>query len=221
MSDPTKEPVANKTLTIDLSEEYKIKIEEPEELEKSFFADIYKNAANAVREIIIQTEKKIEDINDPFLNQHQDYNNIIAFCGERGTGKSSAMISFAQSLLKIDSKEASEFYGNDQLVTKRRYQTLKVIDPSLFEEDENIFEVILAQLFSSFEIVLKGKEKDSDIDQKRKLLEQFEIVYENLQTIKKNGQKYDGEALETLSKLACGANLRENFKELVSRYLRF
>lgn len=221
MTDPINTSEATKTLIIDLSEEYKIKIEKPSELKDSFFKDIYKKAAGAVTDIITQTEKKIDGVKDPFLNEQQDYNNIIAFCGERGTGKSSAMISFAQSLLKIDTKEATEFYGNEQEITKRRYETLKVIDPSLFEEDENIFEVILAQLFSSFETVLKGKEKDNDIDQKRKLLEQFEKVYENLQTIKKNGQKYDGEALETLSKLACGANLRENFKELVNRYLKF
>lgn len=208
------------TLTIDLSEEYKIKIEEPKDLERSFFKDIYQLAAKAVDDIITQTEKNTTgtDKNDPFQNEKQDYNNIIAFCGERGTGKSSAMISFAQSLLKLN--ESKDFYTDKELITKN-FHTIQVIDPSLFEEHENIFEVILAQLFSSFEKELNKKEKDSKLNAKRELLEQFEKVYENLQTIKKNGQKYDGEALETLNKLACGANLRQNFKELVKRYLDF
>lgn len=209
-----------KTLTIDLSEEYKIKIEEPQDIGNSFFKEIYKQAANAVDDIIVQTEKsdKNKDQNDPFLNEKQDYNNIIAFCGERGTGKSSAMITFAQSLLKLN--DSKDFYAGKNLITKN-FHTIQVIDPSLFEEHENIFEVILAQLFSSFEKELNKKEKESELNTKRELLEQFEKVYENLQTIRKNGQKYDGEALETLNKLACGANLRQNFKELVRLYLKF
>lgn len=209
-------------LIIDLSQEYKIKIENPEDLERSFFRDIYLNGADVVDSIIEQPERGPKlDKNDPFLNEKQDYNNIIAFCGERGTGKSSAMISFAQSLLRLkDSRESQMFYKGKKLVTKD-FRTIQVIDPSLFEEHENIFEVILAQLFSSFEKELSKKDKGSDVTAKRELLEQFEKVYENLQTIRKDGQKYDGEALETLDKLACGANLRQNFKELVKRYLDF
>jgi len=209
----------SKTLTIDLSEEYKIKIEDPNKLKGSFFEEIYLKAADAVDDIIEQTDSnKKMDKNDPFLNEKQDYNNIIAFCGERGTGKSSAMISFAQSLLKLN--DSKVFYTGKNLISKN-FHTIKVIDPSLFEEHENIFEVILAQLFSSFEKELNKKEKESELNAKRELLEQFEKVYENLQTIRKDGQKYDGEALETLNKLACGANLRQNFKELVRLYLNF
>ncbi len=209
-----------KILTIDLSEEYKIKIEDPDKLKGSFFEAIYLKAADAVDDIIVQTEKsdKNKDQNDPFLNEKHDYNNIIAFCGERGTGKSSAMISFAQSLLNLN--DSKLFYNGKNLISKN-FHTIKVIDPSLFEEHENIFEVILAQLFSSFEKELNKKEKESELNSKRELLEQFEKVYENLQTIRKDGQKYDGEALETLNKLACGANLRQNFKELVKLYLKF
>ena len=146
-----------KILTIDLSEEYKIKIENPDRLKGSFFEDIYIKAADAVEDIIEQTEKsnKKSDQNDPFLNEKQDYNNIIAFCGERGTGKSSAMISFAQSLLRLN--DSKDFYVGKNLRSKN-FHTIKVIDPSLFEEHENIFEVILAQLFSSFEKELNKKE---------------------------------------------------------------
>ena len=225
MIDPINALEAGKTLTIDLNEEYKIKIEKPSELSDSFFKDIYKKAAGAVIDIIAQTEKNDPknnselDVNDPFYNEKQDYNNIIAFCGERGTGKSSAMITFAQSLIKI--KETKEFYDKTEKLRDKKFETINVIDPSLFEEDENIFEVILAQLFSRFEKELENKEQNKDIDNKRKLLEKFEKVYENLQTIKKDGQKYDGEALETLSKLACGANLRNNFKDLVKLLLDF
>lgn len=210
----------NKTLIIDLTEEYKIKIEEPGNLCGSFFEDVYTKAADAVIDIIEQTEinKKISE-KELFYNEKQDYNNIIAFCGERGTGKSSAMITFAQSLIQIE--KTDKIYDKTSKLTENKFESINVIDPSLFEEGENIFEVILAQIFSRFEMELEAKGQDKDIDKKRKLLEKFEEVYENLQTIKKDGQKYDGEALETLSKLACGTNLRNNFKDLVKLFLDF
>ncbi len=217
--------MSENVLTIDLNEEYKIKIEEPKDLSNSFFKDIYIRAAKATADILKQSEDNLVKAKEEkfFINQHQEYNNIIAFCGERGTGKSSAMISFAKGLLNIDDKSFlhSESKNPEIDLSKFSFKTIDVIDPSLFEKGENIFEVILAQLFSSFEKEIKKNDTKKDINDKRKVLELFENVYENLQTIKKNGQKYDGEALETLSKLACGANLRENFKELVNKYLEF
>lgn len=47
------------TLVIDLSEEYKIKIEDPDKLKGSFFEEIYLKAADAVDDIIGQTEKTL------------------------------------------------------------------------------------------------------------------------------------------------------------------
>jgi DNA polymerase III delta prime subunit len=211
-------------LEIDLNEEYKIKIEEPNELGKSYFNEIYEKAGRAASEILKKSEisKKLKP-NDPFIKQEQEYNNIIAFCGERGTGKSSAMITFAKSLVNIEdanyeSNKKKPFYDED--LYKIQFESLSVIDPTIFEEKENIFEVVLAQLFSSFEKEL-NKNNKHEIEDKRKVLELFQKVYDNLKTVQKNGEKYNGEALETLSKLSCGANLRSTFSELVSSYLSF
>jgi len=209
------------TLIIDLNEEYKIKIEEPSELKGSYFEDIYQRAAKATADIIAKSEKVNEDKDDknPFKHQVEEYNNIIAFCGERGTGKSSAMITFAQSLIKLN--ETNDFYSKSPLLNGFKYFSTEVIDPSMFEEKENIFEVVLAQLFSSFEKELNNREKKQNIEKKRKVLELFQKVYDDLKTVQKNGEKYNGEALETLVRLSCGANLRSNFKDLVQHYLDF
>ncbi len=211
-------------LEVNLNEEFKIKIEEGDKLQSSFFKTVYERARKATNDILRQSEINLNQLEEArqkgknlaFLDKDLESNNIITFCGERGTGKSSAMISFAQALL-----EKNRWITNEGILAKYSFHAIEVIDPSLFEKEENIFEVILAQLFSSFEKELNDSEKNRDLKDKRSVLKLFEKVYGNLRTIKKNGVKYDGEALETLSQLACGANLRNNFKELVEKYLEF
>lgn len=219
--------MSENTLTIDLNEEYKIKIEDADKLSLSYFKKIYEKAGKAAEDILRKSkdsdnncEKRRKGCEEPilFARQKEEYNNIIAFCGERGTGKSSAMITFAQSLVEI--KKTNEFYDKTGQLKDYSFHYLDVIDPSMFEDNEHVFEVILSQLFSSFTKEL-NKNKETDHDKKREVLELFQQVYENLKTVQKNGDKYNGEALETLSKLACGANLRNNFSSLVQKYLDF
>jgi len=215
-----KQDRKGRVLEIDLNEEYKVKVEKPYELTESYFEKIYKKAGKAVSDILVKSEEaKKLDRNSPFSKHEQEYNNIISFCGERGTGKSSAMISFASSLLNFS--ETGEFYKDFSILRNYKYYPISTIDPSMFEEKENIFEVVLAQLFSSFEKELNKTEKKNDLEAKREVLDLFQKVFENLKTVQKNGEKYDGEALETLSKLSCGANLRQNFSKLVLKFLEF
>jgi len=211
------------TLTIDLNEEYKIKIEEPSKLSDSYFKDIYQRAAKATADILKKSEDADKIKDNPFKRQGEEYNNIIAFCGERGTGKSSAMITFAQALLNIEEADLIKKLDvtDKYKLSSYKYFSTEVIDPSMFEEKENIFEVVLAQLFSAFSKKLNDKNSNTNHEQKRKVLEAFQTVYDDLKTVQKNGEKYNGEALETLAKLSCGANLRSNFKDLVQHYLDF
>jgi hypothetical protein len=210
--------MSEKTLTIDLNEEYKIKREEPTDFKTSFFRDVYERAAKATADIIEQTSKLV-DTKDAFQKERQEYNNIIAFTGDRGVGKTSAMVNYAQYLIKHQAQECknrSDFFFDFK---NTKFIGLPTIDPSLFEKDENIMEVMLAQMFSKFEDLIQQNASNIDLNTKRKILEQFEKVYENLQTIKKETKNYDGEAIETLSKMAGSTKLRENFRKLVLEYI--
>ncbi|MGV4438887.1 hypothetical protein ACQ1PL_05225 [Ornithobacterium rhinotracheale] len=86
----------NSTLFINLNEDFKIKIEKGIHFKKSIFKDIYKEALKNVAEIVEQAKDNEE---------HDDYNNIIAFTGERGKGKSSSMISFRNALVNENNSE--------------------------------------------------------------------------------------------------------------------
>lgn len=211
------------TLTINLNEEYKIKIEKGYEFHQSIFKDVYINAAKNVVEIINQSEIK---------SDYDDFNNIISFVGERGKGKSSSMISFRDALINNQSPEHKGFFDANKLdneslnkgfeiLRNKSFAEIDIIDPSLFKGSESLFEIILAKMFSKFQKEIKKSTSSLSDDTRRTIIKLFQNVFENLQIINSDRKDlYKQESIEALSKLATSSNLRECFKELVSKYLK-
>ncbi|SCJ45182.1 Uncharacterised protein [uncultured Eubacterium sp.] len=91
-------------LKINKGEEFKIAIKDIKDGDTIFY-DQYKQALRML-ETIVKTshtiqEKEQKDKEENKNWQSEDYeNNIIAFCGERGEGKSSAMCTFIKSLIR-------------------------------------------------------------------------------------------------------------------------
>ena len=130
------------TLIINLNEEYKIKIEEGNDFNTSIFKEVYEAALKNIEEIVEQSSKN---------NTYDDFNNIIAFTGERGKGKSSSMISFRDALVgKRDDKHKS-FFSTSSLLSNTQFATIDIVDPSLFRGGESLFEIVLAQMFDKFQ----------------------------------------------------------------------
>ncbi|MBU3012266.1 hypothetical protein KO506_12690 [Polaribacter vadi] len=200
-------------LEINIGEEYKIKIEKTEDFEKSIFKEVYTQATKNVEEIILQANT----VSSTKSISNDDYNNVIAFTGERGTGKSSSMISFADALKNKKSKDT--FWSATPNLEKAKIKSLDIIDPSLFRNEDKLFEIIISKMFSKFQKKLK-KENTIKNDRKRDLIKQFQKVFNNLKVVH-NGKSdvYEKEAIEALSDLAFGTNLKENFKKLVDEYL--
>jgi hypothetical protein len=213
----------NKEIGIDLSSEYKIRIEDVNNFETSIFSDVYKSARENVLEILKHT-------NDS-KNSYDSYNNIIAFTGERGKGKSSAMISFLEALKQVRGKIEindflSPFFNKNTEKPKYNFVDLDVIDPSLFRGNETLFEIVLAKMFSKFkqEIEPNNNYQNNTItdEERRQLVKLFQNVFENLKYTNGNykDELYKQEALDALIKLSASSNLRESFKALVSTYLK-
>lgn len=211
------------TLTINLNEEYRIKIENGNDFHTSIFEDVYINTAKNVVEIIKQSEGN---------NDYDDFNNIIAFTGERGKGKSSSMISFRNALINnrnenkhkdfFDAKNLEDKSLNStfEILRNKKFAEIDIIDPSLFKGNESLFEIILAKMFSKFQEKLKEKDSDISEDVRRSLISNFQKVFENLQIINSDRKElYKFETIEALSKLATSSNLRDCFKDLVTKYL--
>ena len=102
--------------------------------EEELFHGAFLQANKALDEIIAATKRYNDDDKD---NQYDKLycfeNNIIAFCGKRGQGKTSAMISFAKNL--NENKRDNKFL------------ILPTIDPTMLEAKDSILNVILSRLF--------------------------------------------------------------------------
>jgi hypothetical protein len=198
-------------LNIKSHEHLKIKIEEPLNFNKSIFKDVYSKASDALENHL--------NISNELSNLYEEpNNNVIAFNGERGTGKSSTMLSFARSL----TNKSHGFYkdnGYDK-IERTKFYVLDVVDPSLFKGDDKLFESIISKIYLTFQTNI-NENKELKLEEKRNLISLFQVVFENLRTI--HGGKsevYHKEAIEALSDLANGSNLKKNFENLIKTFLQ-
>lgn len=206
----------NTTIEINLNEEYKIKIEKGNDFYKSIFKEVYESASRNVIEIVKQSDEQKN-------SKYDDFNNIIAFTGERGKGKSSSMISFLDALIGKELNQHKDFFNSEdyKYLNNKSFATIDIIDPSLFRGEESLFEIILAKMFQKFQNELKNNKTIISQDEKRELIQYFQNVFENLQIINSDRKElYKKESIESLSKLATSSNLRDCFKDLVFCYLK-
>ena len=102
----------NKVIRIFKGDEYRPKIEK-EFRKDDFFAEVYERAYSILKEIQEEMHaRRLENGEEQHfaLEEGSVGNNIIAFCGRRGQGKSSAMQSFARTL---DNMSQWKTFGNE------------------------------------------------------------------------------------------------------------
>lgn len=205
-----------KTLKIKIGEEYKAKVETVGEFKDSMFKDVYEKAFDCIGSILADSSKE---------DSYEKYNNIVSFVGERGTGKTSAMLSVSGALKnEYPTEFKKEIFKGLKSDDKPKYtfNEIGIIDPSHFNENSNILEIILAKMFKKFKNKVEEKNNNNvDHDDKRKLIKAFEEVFENLKTIQNPKGIYDGESLDALLKMSASTDLKENMTNLVKKYLKF
>lgn len=204
-----------KPIFININDEYKIKIESVDEFEGSIFKDVYKNATKKICDIISQTNN---------VDEFDSYNNILAFTGERGKGKSSSMISFRNALIgiNINKNNNSIFFNKSEYknIMLHNFIGIDIIDPSLFRGNESLFEIVVAKMFSNFQKLLKNEKNDISEETRRELIKIFQVVFDNLKIINSNKKNiYNLDSIEALSSLAYGSNLRNSFGILIEKYI--
>lgn len=209
-------------LKIKLGEEYRAKVESVGEFESSIFEDVYRKAFSNVAEIINNEPKTEKDKKKIYEN----YNNIIAFVGERGTGKTSAMLSVSGALKKVDGEKLTEKYDfkvekDDRKISDYKYEEVGIIDPSLLTENSNIMEIIIAKMFSNFKKKVETKNHEVEHSDKRNLISAFEKVFGELKTINGGNDIFKADALDALLKLSATVDLKDSLSELVKCYLEF
>lgn len=183
------------------------------------FLPQYKLAARCAEEIVRFNSQAIES--------EECLNNIIAFTGDRGQGKTSAMLTFTGEL--IHKKDKSDI-GFGEKTQSCQFYELELIDPSTFEDMHNVVEVVVTKMYNAYMEAWHGRKKSSSAETYQEphhdILKSFQAVYEGLSLVR-NPRKFDDLEQDyegTIAKIARAgdsAKLKKNMKRLVDQYLGF
>ena len=205
-----------KKITVKVNEEFRIKMI-TDFTQNEFFYNAFVKAKNELECIVKDTTTYHDSPNDTMFDFS---NNIIAFSGDRGQGKSSAMLSFSNVLSNCKSSSSKDFLG--ELLSKNNYIVLDRIDPTKFENNDNILLIILAKIFNKFCDLWKNSDKTNMV-QYSNLLEQFQLCYDEIMTIK-NIEEHEyaiGNALEKLGRIGDSGNLKKDLWKLLQDFFAF
>lgn len=231
MTDFTKEEAV-----LELEKICNIKYEPVEKFETSVLHDTYNAAFSVTKEIVdenISLTKMNYNQNSTGTNRRnsEQIYNIIFFTGDRGTGKTSAMLSYMEFLkdyhrIKIRENVPEELnFGENNIM----FTGIEPIDASLLESKEDILSTVLSKMTRKWLEEERRSYGESGIIQdedysykKRKIQKQFNAVYDCLKDLRSQEdimKRDDDIFLDTLQKLAFTLNLKASFQTLVDNYL--
>lgn len=212
----------NSEMIIEVGHAKGIVYEEYTGFETSIFKNVYARAKALTKQIIDRNEE-LQALNghgNDFRNKEQ-VENTIAFLGRRGTGKTSAMLSFMEGLK--DHYKAHDVIEDDN--KKYNFISLEWIDASFLEDNEDIFVMILAKMFGE---LLKyhdkiGMDRDRAVEYDfRNLYQQFEKIYRRISNLKRKEEVYNEELpVDFLKDLSRSTEVRSDFRGLVRDFIRF
>lgn len=109
----------------------------------------YQSAFHALKGIVESTERWIRNGGDMYGFS----NNVIAFCGSRGQGKTSVMMSFSAALGGKKRHMSQEELDRQRERLKRwtdgkKFHILPPIDPTMLADGSSVCDLILAKLFT-------------------------------------------------------------------------
>lgn len=145
----------NHTLILDSKDAFKHKLEDFKDLETSPIKPIFAEGLALAKKVVENTVagEKFKEIQEEY-NPGMDFNNILAFVGDRGSGKTSALLSFSKLLTTATRDELNSIRENEEHEQKFEWPSflaLRPIDPSALEGKQRVIEVIIAMLYQRFQ----------------------------------------------------------------------
>ena len=198
--------------------EHKLVLSDDIYSENQFMYQAYCEARNALSEIVRYSD---EFYGKSFAPEalFESLQNIIAFSGRRGQGKTSTMLSFSDALK----------YGNlvDPDLKEHTYEVLAPIDPTILEEKQNILALVLARMYRRADEIwahggseyTPGHRGPTEAD-KNELLASFQRCLTGINAIKYKTDK-EIKSLTDISIVSDSATLKQDIHDLIKKYLRF
>lgn len=208
-----------KKLKISDTQRFTIHIEETIDEDNLFF-HVYEIAVDNLN-IIWDSQKNLNDSSGKIVSENP--NNIIAFCGERGSGKSSAMLSFVDALINHKNREDKLNFTEE--IKNNDWSTKIIIDPSMFDGVHNIVDIVLAHIYQNFRLFYDKNNQNVEKYEREEMLNLLGKTYKSLSIIKNKEKVLDDEYdvvgnIAKLQNLGESTQLRELFKELIDYYLK-
>lgn len=153
----------------------------------------------------------------------QGNSRIIAFCGDRGAGKTSCMMSVRHAIEHCKDAGIKEYLeSNDLKPEGLDFDILKPIDPSFFDESHNILELVLGQMYLHFKCRRKELKEKDELDEMavEKVRKRFDAVKRSLSLIS-DPSHHMSDKLEELENLSVAMSLYDKMRILFKDYLAF
>lgn len=201
----------------------KIKYENLKEFGESIFREVYQSASRCVAKIIEDNAILNQREKDGYFEDEQ-LSNVVAFLGERGMGKSSAMLSYSHFLKTYEKEKAGEFKINNAGDNKLSFLVLPRIDTAMIGGGESILDVILATMWDKFYEREKqiGKRSNVLAEEVREDFNRVKNTYRNYKKILLGNELLqDMASVRELHELAACINLRSELKKLLEDYLAY
>lgn len=192
-------------LNIALSDSNRPHIESNEDYENSLFKQQYDLSFSQVNSILA-ANRDLRIVNGLECN-----NNIIVFDGERGSGKTSCMLSVANMLA-----EGGDIFSGYDLLSQQRFIKLPMLEPSFFDKEHNAVTLFVSRLYNEY---LVRKNERNDEQSRHELLNQFVNVQQSIKCIFGDFEPKDG--LEYLVELSSAVDLRGKIYSLIEAFLKF
>lgn len=195
-----------------------------ENIDRLMFSEQYKSAFKQIEQYLTALTSNNELKSAGKLGKEDydyfdiDYNNnIFAFVGERGTGKTSCMISVADLLCDNRRKASFDEYES---IKKVNFETIDLIDPSYFDSMHNVISLFLAKLYGSYkQHIEKSSFNCIDENARSKFLEKLSNAQKHLMQFDLNAKDSMFEnSIEQLVSLAAAIDLKRDIRELVDGY---
>ena len=223
--------------------------------EDTFFRESYLQAGKCVKEII-EASRRFEERtarsqyagdgsrepswfnNELALSLHSELasypNNIIAFCGHRGQGKTSAMVSFSKALEKLHLMQKpqvksfwAECVGQKTDWEKWEFIVVDPVDPTSMEQTDSILRILLSRLFIKVRKAYEDRKgttwRQDQLDQlMNRVMGDFRDCYKILDTLKEKRQNdYYYDDLSSLVDLGDSSCMKQKMNQLVEDCCEF
>lgn len=168
----------------------------------------------------LQRKLEQKSMDNAIFNDIYD-NNIIAFIGERGAGKTSCMYSALKIVKDAQEKEDWRPIYGEHYKPRKKIKLLKTIDPSFFDTKHNILEMLIGAMYRELKQRKERNPSEMNRDELHTLLSQFQETKRHLRFLATTSNPFSqDDELEELDYLSSGADLRDSISLLIQRFLK-